>query len=326
MKRTPKSPPVDNSIRSLSHFEDSTGCRDCLDLTIEGMLSGRIATKGIIIEGPMGTGKRVVARAAAAEFGAPVAEFDPKSACTRQMVARELARIGTGGTLVINNFDDCAQQLQVELTMLMIFGKTKTRPAAVEHMMASMGDGAPAAFVKPSVIIVTTNSLGGMPPPMRQEYPIFKLRRQLTGTLAALQRKLKAAGASCSDRTLKAVGRFIHLCADDRFELTVGQLATQADRCEGKHVDDGVGERFVASCWGTLSPTELLRAVRIHAGQRRTSSRDFAKVFQMLGIPRVLRPEVTKLARQAVTQDADGDHQASERHELMVRLARMRRP
>lgn len=93
-----------------------------MDLYIEAIMCKRTSARGMIIEGPIGAGKRQVALAAAAEFGIPVTEIEPNSLVSREELQSVLASVGTHGLLVVHNFDELPDAAQMDLCLLVTTG------------------------------------------------------------------------------------------------------------------------------------------------------------------------------------------------------------
>lgn len=308
MKRNHSKSFTDTSIRALTHFKDSTGCAAAIDLYIEGAVSGQVPARGLIIEGCVGAGKRQLARAAAAEFGVPVAELDSRSLGSAQRVMHNLARNCSDSVLVTHNFDELPDQLKATLSHLMLAGTVRPRGSQVETIFDDAADNLWRCQAPPVMFIATTTDRRLIPYALANMFPIFTLGRQIAGTFTSMKRRLTAIGVSCTDRTIKAVSRFIYLCPGDRFETVVAMMTTQADRCEGRCVDDAMGARFVAMCWGTLAPAAIARSVATHIGEQRNRNPDIAKVLQMLRVPKSLRREVMNYAAAGLDRDAQSEN------------------
>lgn len=275
---------------SLAHISDPSGCCAAIDLLIESTVCGRSTCRGMIIDGPVGSGKRQVALAAAAEFGVRVTEIEPTSLVSRDELASLLDQVGPEGVLVAHNFDELPERAQLDLTLLLTTGHGLDRPNLYSPDASRTRCG--CAIEQPRMLIATTNALKGMPHTLVQMLPCFTLRRRRDAIRWSLDRHLRDAGAACDDATLDRLANLLYLAPSDRFGLVAAVLLGQADRCDGRRIDEPVGHRVVEICWGSMPTGEVVAALNALATERRIDAPDLAALAAELGVPEALREEI----------------------------------
>lgn len=283
-------------IVPLNHINDPSGCCMAIDLFIESIVCGRSSARAMIIDGPIGSGKRQVALAAAAEFGTTVHEIEPNALVSRDELAALLDQVGPEGVLVVHNFDELPAKAQLELCLLITTGHALERRNPYSD--APGASSLRTELESPRMVIATTNALAGMPHPMVQSLPCFALRRHRDSIRGSLERRLRAASASCDADVLAQLVNLIFLAPSDRFETVATVLIGQADRCADRAIDAQVGERLIGMCWALMPTAEMVTAMRSAAEEQRIDDPDYPGLAEQLGVPATLRPEVCRAAEQ----------------------------
>ncbi len=293
------------SIVPLNQISDPSGCCQAIDLFIESIVCGRAHARAMIIDGPLGAGKRQVALAAAAEFGSAVVEMQPNSVVCRAELVSLLNRVGRDGVLVVHNFDELPPPVQAELSTLVTTGHACHRPNPYTDDPSS-----PVSLhedlLQPRMLIATTNLVRAMPHPMVQSVPCFTLRRYRETIRVALQRRLRAADASCDNEVLNGLVDLIYLAPDDRFETVATILIGQADRCVGRSIDANDGMRLVAMCWGGLPTSAVVGAIQRLIEEQRIDHPDIDALAKELGVPAAIRGEVRRAAESQWANSSGG--------------------
>jgi hypothetical protein len=276
-------------VVSLARISDPSGCCAAIDLFIEATVCGRSGCRGMIIDGPIGSGKRQVALAAAAEFGVRITEIEPTSIVSRDELASLLEQVGRSGVLVIHNFDELPERAQIDLNLLVTTGQGLERPNRYSTDAPQGRCG--GELEQPRMLIATTNLIRSMPREMVQTLPCFTLRRHRESIRWSLDNCLRDAGAAGDAATLDRLADLLYLAPSDRFGMVAAVLIAQADRCEGRRIDEIVGRRVVEICWGSMPTSEVLSAVQALATERGIEKPDLAALAAELGMPVVLRDE-----------------------------------
>jgi hypothetical protein len=287
---------LSRSVTSLARLSDPSGSLQAIDLFVESIVCGRSSTRAMIIAGPVGSGKRQVALAAAAEFGTHVTEIEPNSLVSRDELVALLDSVGSDGVLVIHNFDELPNKAQQELCLLITTGHALERPNPYLHESAK-GHLA-TELEQPAMVIATTNMLQCMPHPMIQALPCFTLRRYRESIRSSLQGRLAASRATCDADSFDALVDLIYLSPADRFETVATVLTSQAARCAGGAVDAPTGARVVGMCWAAMPTQEIVSALQALALEQGVVDPDWKALAEELGLPAALRAEVARAAEQ----------------------------
>lgn len=291
-------PPLSRDIVSLAHVVDPTGCCKAIDLFIEAAVCGHAAACGMILNGPLGSGKRQIAIAAAAEFGTRIVEIEPMSIVSRCELLSLIDRTGPDGVLVVHNLDELPTRAQAELAMLVSTG------LPLERSNAYSGDDPVDAIrpPRPRMTITTTNHLEAIPHPLRQASPCFTLRRSRDSIASALFWKLAIAGVSVDRRMLEGFVNMIYLAPPDCFDTVLAILIGQAGRCDGRHIDSTAGPSILELCWSTLTTPHLAEALRTSATEQGRHDADPTELAGELGVSPALHQD---LRRHAIAESPD---------------------
>lgn len=281
-------------IVPLPNLNDPSGCFEAIDLFIESIVCGRSRAKGVILSGPIGSGKRLAALAAAAEFGTSVVELEPTSLASRDELLSILGRVSGDGVLVIHNFDELPSRAQLDIVLLITTGFLLDR----SNPYSEEGHASPATAhpLPPRMLIATSNQVSEMPPALLQALPCFSLRRSRGLIRSSLQRHLARSRTTLDSSTIDQLVDLIYSSPSDCFDLVVTVLDGQAGRCEARNLDAVAGRRVVGLCWSAMSTGELIEALQTIAAERNQEVPDLIELATHLGVPEWLHDEVRRHA------------------------------
>ncbi len=238
-----------------------------LDGIVDEMVSGSAPFRDLWLVGPLGSGKRTLARAIAHEFGGRVTEVEPTQFHDDAGMRALLLGLRASDVLVAHNIDEFhprpRRQLLAATANRVVIGSGEEGPAYVDPSRHCIMPSAPAVPqpIAEFMMITTTNVEGGMPPGVMHRALVFNLRRSVAGAAAAMRRALRGHGIACSEECSLEFGRMLEAAWGDPFAASVALVVGQARRRGFTEVDEALAAELVAGCWRLLPQAGIARTI-----------------------------------------------------------------
>lgn len=268
---------------------------DHLEGLVEGMISGNSPFRDIWLAGPLGAGKRTLARAIAHELGGHVTEIEPTELHCEAEACELLRGLRTGDVLVSHNIDEFRPGIRMQLVAA-IAHRVAIGPSRDDSTLfldpfpPRIARAAPATRqgLSDFFTISTTNDERCMPPAVVQRALVFNLRRSSDGAAAAVTRALRGHGITCTVDGANEFGRMLEASWGDPFAGCVALVVAQARRRGINHIDDALACELVGGCWRLVPQAGIAHTIARARARWNCSAQEAAA---RLRIPAALLPE-----------------------------------
>ena len=270
--------------RTMKHFRvDGDQAIDLLEPVVEQMLAGTAPFRDLMLVGPVGSGKRTLARAVAREFGGNVLEAEPPDLTSPDAACDALRRLRDGDAFVVHNIDEFRPNVGSVMIRAMVHRSiavpeegrgTHFLDPSLPHVYR-VANNVRERIAEGSVFILTTNEERCMPAVIAQRAFVFSLRRSAAGSAGAMARALRGHGITCSDAAAAEFGGMLVAATGDPFAAAVALVVGQARRRGFTHVDEPLAVELAGACW-RLIPMGSLQSSIANACARWACDRDEA--------------------------------------------------
>ena len=284
------------SPQTVRHFaEHGDPALDLLDGIVEQLIDRSAPFRALMLMGPIGSGKRALARATARELGGPVREFEPLDLVHEAQARQALHGFRDDEVVLLHNVDEfpapiLRMMIRAISNRVIVGHESAARIAFVDPSIGHVShERAPSVEPLADVVFVLTSNFEAVPPTIAQGVISFTLRRSAAGSAAAMARALRGHGITCDPEAAAVFGQMLADACADPFVACVALVRGQSRRRGFVHVDAGLAADLVAGCW------RLLGAVDVGTTIRRACARwgcSEAEAVARLRLPAELVPEV----------------------------------
>lgn len=284
---------------SIRHFEvgQERQAIELLDHLVAEMVAKRVPNRCLAICGPVGAGKRVLARAIANEFGGDFLELEPHSMECLGSVQDMLDMLADLGdrVLLVHNVDELPDRARTVILAAIKARWLRNRRGMIApraHVPSTDAQMRPVSIPEFPVIATTNLCLAEVARPL-EGFMFFTVDRSAAGSGAAISRTMRMHGVECTPEAARILGEFVVCAAGDLYpDLCV--LAVAHARHQGLQVLDGAAAtQVIRSAWAFMPPGVLLNSV---TGAAKRSACDVSSAAGNLNVPPSLLASALALA------------------------------
>ena len=276
------------------------------------MILGKIPRKHILLDGPKGSGKRMLARAIGNEFGGKVVELDPGSVTNRTGMVDIFSDLGRDDALVMHNIDEWCDEAQSDTACVMIDRAlrreapkaTRSNPFAAAFENDSEASATEKFLVfEPFIMIVTTNAFPAINDRLGNNCLHFTLTRSREAMTIATERALRYNAIPADSKAVSILVDYFMVAHADVAEETIALVISHLMRLGAIALLPEMAAQVVQAAWSFQSIGVVARCVKSTMADMETE--DLQAVATYLLLPPALTVKLAKVLKKNSSEHID---------------------